>query len=193
MLIPKSKVHTISNSPGRYVKLSDEEAARIQIDQMFYMNYDKDIEKSKKMEDWLAWFLPNRNIPFYRVPLLKGLPYVCTFQDEEKCIRESGKVDTLLHLFKSKDSNKHGVSLVLQDDIEVTDMHRLRLAANLVPDDWDVIRFDCPLENENNLPNLNNYVFQTNQGRAFEPFVDHSRAMLLRDDKFDKIIDIARS
>ena len=73
----------------------DEEAARIPIDQMFYMNYDKDIEKSKKMEDWLWWFLPNENVPFYRVPLFKGLPYVCTFDDEEKGIKESSKVDTL--------------------------------------------------------------------------------------------------
>ncbi|GFH61568.1 hypothetical protein CTEN210_18044 [Chaetoceros tenuissimus] len=167
----------------------DEEAARIPIDQMFYMNYEEDIEKSKKMEDWLSWFLPHRNIPFYRLPLMKGLPYVCAFEDEEKCIKESGKVDTLLHLMQSNEYNTRGTSLILQDDVEITDMHRLRLAANLVPDDWDVIRFDCPLEKDTSLPNLNNYVFQTNQGRAFYPFLDNSRAMLLRDDKFEKIAD----
>ncbi|GFH61567.1 hypothetical protein CTEN210_18043 [Chaetoceros tenuissimus] len=167
----------------------DEEATRISIDQMFYMNLDEDIEKSKKMEDWLSWFLPNRGIPFYRLPLMKGLPYVCDFEDEEKCIRESGKVDTLLHLMQSNEYNTRGTSLNLQDDVEITDMHKLRLAANLVPDDWDVIRFDCSLESDNSLPNLNNYVFQTNQGREIRPFLDNSRIMLLRDDKFEKIAD----
>ena len=167
----------------------DEASVLMSIDQMFYMNYDKDIEKKQKMEDWLSWFLPNRHISFYRVPLLKGLPYVCAFDDEEKCIKESGKVDTLLYLMHSKKFKKHGVSLVLQDDVQVTDMHRLRLAANLVPCDWDVIRFDCPLESENDLPNWNNYAYQTNQGRKIQPFVDSSRVMLLRDDKFDKIAE----
>ena len=95
---------------------------------------------------------------------MKGLPYVCAFEDEEKCIKESGKVDTLLHLMQSNEYQTSGTSLVLQDDIEVTHMHRLRFSANLVPDDWDVIRFDCPLENDNTLPNLNKYVFQMNQG-----------------------------
>ena len=31
-----------------------------------------DIEKSKKMEDWLSWFLPNRNIPFYLKNIYKN-------------------------------------------------------------------------------------------------------------------------
>ncbi|GFH61659.1 hypothetical protein CTEN210_18135 [Chaetoceros tenuissimus] len=167
----------------------NEEAARIPIDQMFYMNYEKDIEKKQKMKDWLSWFLPNRGIPFYRLPLMKGLPYVCDFEDEEKCIRESGKVDTLLHLMQSNEYKTSGTSLILQDDIEVTHMHRLRVAANLVPNDWDVIRFDCPIESDNHLPNLNNYVFQTNQGRDMHPFLDYSRVMLLRNEKFDKIAE----
>ena len=133
--------------------------------------------------------MPNRGIPFYRLPLLKGLPYVCSFEDEEKCIKESGMVDTLLHLLQSKEYKMEGVSLVLQDDFEVTDMHKLRIAANLVLDDWDIIRFDCPLEGENHMPNLNNYVFQTNQGRDSRHFLDRSRAILLRDDKIEKIAD----
>lgn len=165
----------------------DESYVRISIDQMFYINNDEDIEKRQKMEEWLSWFLSNRGIPFYRVPLFKGLPYVCAFQDEERCIKESGMVDTLLRLFQSKEYKMNGVSLVVQYDFEITDMHKLRLAANLVPDDWDVIRFDCPLESDNKLPNLNNYVFQTNQGRDIRPFLDRSRVMLLRDDKFEKI------
>lgn len=157
----------------------------IPIDHFFYINLDEEIEKKEKMESWLSWFLPNRGIRFSRVPAMKGLPYICDFDDKERCIRESGLVDTTLNLIHSKKFMRSGVSLVLSDNFEVTDMHKLRMSANLVPDDWDIIRFDCYKESGEEFPMLNDYVFETRKGRG--KFFGGSHAMLLRNDKLDRV------
>lgn len=157
----------------------------ITIDHFFYINLDEEIEKKEKMESWLSWFLPNRGIRFSRVPAMKGLPYICDFDDKERCIRESGLVDTTLNLIHSKKFKRSGVSLVLSDNFEVTDMHKLRMSANLVPDDWDIIRFDCYKESGEEFPMLNDYVFETRKGRG--KFFGGAHAMLLRNDKLDRV------
>jgi hypothetical protein len=122
----------------------------IHIDHIYYINMDNRTDKRDFMESWLQPFSKQHSIPYQRISALSG-------DDDDACKKlEAKEVNTRLiqncrgkrGLLKSNlnimdNYNTTGYTLVLEDDHEIKDYKTLLEAANKVPDDWDVIRFDC--------------------------------------------------
>ena len=89
-------------------------------------------------ESWLS----NQSIPYERIEAIRGESTGCVVRKTNpmRCAGISGVRETNLHIMKHK--NTSGLTLVLEDDVYVqTD--RLMYWVRQVPNDWDIIRFDC--------------------------------------------------
>lgn len=108
------------------------------IDHIYYINLDKNTQRRKNMEKWLSK-LP---MEYQRVSAMRGNETTCNKHKQgERCVGLSGLAYTNLHIMNSL--NVSGLTLVLEDDFVVKNMSRLISSIQLVPDDWDVLRWDC--------------------------------------------------
>jgi hypothetical protein len=93
------------------------------------------------MEFWLQ----HQPIPYQRINATVGDPKGCVrnHNTPNRCRGISGIVKTLTGIIDNE--NTTGVSLVLEDDMFPLDidLSRLEEAIKYVPNDWDLIRFDC--------------------------------------------------
>mmetsp|Transcript_25802 Transcript_25802/g.44049 ORF Transcript_25802/g.44049 Transcript_25802/m.44049 type:complete len:361 (-) Transcript_25802:87-1169(-) len=108
------------------------------IDRVYYINVEKNYERRFLMESWLN----QTNLPFERAPGLAGQTDSCV--DEKNgphCIGISGLIRSNFNIMDNL--NTEGITLVVEDDFVVRDMKKLILSTHLVPDDWDVLRWDC--------------------------------------------------
>jgi hypothetical protein len=110
------------------------------IDKIIYHNLARNQLRRKSMEHWLS----EQPIPYTRAEGLTGNTTGCAsnIQTEARCRGVSGLLFTLVHIIDHY--NMTGTTLILEDDIIIVDkyLERLELALPLVPDDWDIIRFD---------------------------------------------------
>ena len=108
------------------------------IDRIYYINLDHRLLRRAIMENWLS----KQPIPYQRVSAFQGDSDVCV---EEKhgtpCIGISGVARSNLHIMDHLSTK--GITLVLEDDIVIKDMDKLLTSVNLVPPDWDILRWDC--------------------------------------------------
>ena len=111
---------------------------RVSIDRIYYINLDERHIKRAIMENWLS----KQPIPYQRVSAMRGDTNVCVeLKQGPICVGVSGVARTNLYIIDKL--NTTGITLVLEDDIAITDMEKLLASVNLVPPDWDVLRWDC--------------------------------------------------
>jgi hypothetical protein len=129
------------------------------IDRIYYINMEKNVLRRQLMESWLQ----NQPTPYKRIKALIGLP-------SDECKGDKGTTKNcrgivgLLHSLVSiiDNENTTGLSLVVEDDYALADPghRRLQEALKMIPDDWDLIRFDCWGETKGvKLREINQFVF----------------------------------
>jgi hypothetical protein len=115
------------------------------MDRIYYINVDKRKDKSNFMESWLKPFSEKYSIPYQRISA-KSWDDSCNNKlDDEaamlRCRGVKGLRNSNLHIMDTY--NTTGYTLVLEDDFQILNYTRLLDGVKKVPDDWDVIRFDC--------------------------------------------------
>jgi hypothetical protein len=113
-----------------------------QIDRIYYSNLQKNSLRRQNMETWLQ----NQPIPYKRINATIGVDNKCVKgkNNGSRCRGVSGISRTLVGIIDNE--NTTGLSLVLEDDFVINDaknLERLQEAFKMVPDDWDIIRFEC--------------------------------------------------
>lgn len=136
------------------------------VERIFYSNLEKNVKRKTMMNFWLNED-PLRRVPFKRIGARIGDPSMdqCITNKNitKRCQGVAGLARTLLHILDNEDTT--GMFLVLEDDFFISDSGFRRLEASLamVPDDWDMIRFDCRDINQVDLQWLNPFVARSNE------------------------------
>jgi GR25 family glycosyltransferase involved in LPS biosynthesis len=132
------------------------------IDRIYYMNLEKNSLRRQAMDLWLQ----KQTVPFQRINATVGSPSDQCAPKKSKpavCRGISGLTRTLLGIMDHE--NTTGLTMIFEDDYVVTDGHfdRLQEALKMVPDDWDLIRFDCWGKERVEFREINQYVFETSK------------------------------
>ena len=113
----------------------------ISIDRIYYINMDKNQGRRAFMEGWLS----KQTIPFERISGRAGDPSSDTCQqgkaDPDRCRGIAGLAKTVVSTIESY--NTTGLTFVFEDDYFAVNISRLEESIAVVPDDWDILRFDC--------------------------------------------------
>jgi hypothetical protein len=134
------------------------------IDHVYFSNLEKNKIRRQSMDFWMD-----------NDPLLKAThkrinatisdpprdQCVPTKNHPKRCRGLAGITRTLLGILD--DENTTGLSLVLEDDYVITDprLQRMEASLELVPEDWDLIRFDCLQTEQVHLQWINPFVANT--------------------------------
>jgi hypothetical protein len=118
---------------------------KLTLDNIFYLNLPRRVDRDKSMMRWLPNLSKNYNdIPIHRVKAIPGNSSAqcdVMHNDPREC---RGIMSILMNNIRIFDSNIGGdIFMVLEDDIQKFNPVRVEAAMNVVPNDWDVIRFDC--------------------------------------------------
>jgi len=166
------------------------------IERVYYSNLDKNVLRKNMMEFWLNQD-KSRTIPYKRIAAHVG----DTEKDQcvedknatKRCQGVAGLARTLLHILTNETMN--GTSLILEDDFFITDpaFKRMEASIALVPDDWDVIRFDCrDIYDQVDLKWLSPFVAKSNEFRHQKNctrcfFCGGTHAMLVREESTERL------
>ena len=113
-------------------------SAMTHIDRIYYINLDHRHIRRGIMESWLS----QQDIPYQRVAGQDGRPDICIPNKEgPRCVGISGLAQT--NVFIMDHLETEGITLVVEDDFVIRDMKKLLASVQLVPPDWDVLRWDC--------------------------------------------------
>ena len=167
------------------------------IDRVYYSNLEKNVLRKAMMNFWLNEDPLVRTIPYKRIGAMVGdLSQDKCKEGKNKpnqCRGVAGLARTLLHILDNEPTN--GTSLILEDDFFITDpgFRRIEASVAMVPDDWDVIRFDCREIWQVDLQWLNPFVVRTNQfrerinctSRCY--FCGGTHAMLVREESISRL------
>jgi hypothetical protein len=142
------------------------------VDRIYYHNLDKNTLRRQHMESWLS----EQPIVYKRVPAQIGEPDGCIENKNtpNRCRGMSGIAKTLTGILDNE--NTTGVSLVLEDDVIPMDKDRwsrMMEAIKYVPDDWDIIRFDCWGANDYGMRYVNGFVVDTRKPKIIKNCADH--------------------
>ena len=116
----------------------------IQIDRLYYINLEHRWIRRGVMEHFMTEFSTKTGIPHQRVLGQRGQNNTCVFYKQGRsCVGISGLAKTNVDIIETL--NTTGITMVLEDDFVVTpEMYeKLLLSVKLIPDDWDIIRWDC--------------------------------------------------
>jgi hypothetical protein len=112
----------------------------IRINRIYFINLDINTRRRAFMERWLS----NQTIPFERIPGKVGdSSDTCKKikSDPTRCRGIAGLAKSDISIIDSY--NTTGLTLVLEDDCIAKNMTLLHESISVVPNDWDVIRFNC--------------------------------------------------
>lgn len=108
------------------------------IDRIYYINMDHRHLKRAIMESWLS----QQDIPYSRVAAKSGQTDSCVPKKRgPRCIGISGLAQSNVFIMDKLETK--GITLVIEDDFVIRDMSKLLASVQLVPPDWDVLRWDC--------------------------------------------------
>ncbi|KAL7573361.1 hypothetical protein ACA910_011721 [Epithemia clementina (nom. ined.)] len=112
------------------------------IQRIYYINLDKNVKRKESMESSLSNVQPR--VPFKRFPAMTGTLNVSSChpkkRDPARCRGLTGLSRTVIKLMDTE--NMTGISLVLEDDFDIaSNLTIIQQAIDLVPGDWDIIRF----------------------------------------------------
>ena len=112
----------------------------MEINRIYYINLEKNGFRRRLMESWLE---DVGNIPFQRIDAQRGMDEACVSNKRDKCKGIAGLGMTLLYTLDQL--NHTGISLVFEDDFVLNHngLDLINKALQLVPDDFDILRFDC--------------------------------------------------
>jgi hypothetical protein len=118
----------------------------ITIDRIYYTNLDSNPKRKEFMEDWLR---TNQTVaPFQRISGQVGTSSdVCGGKklaaSTARCKGVAGLSKSMVSIIDNFDTS--GMTLVLEDDFRIWDLDGLVSTLNRlpIPQDWDVLRFDC--------------------------------------------------
>jgi hypothetical protein len=113
------------------------------VNRVYYINLESNPKRRAMAESWLS----QQPVPYQRINATVGSsdPKACVSskQQPNRCRGLSGLVMTELDIIRNH--NTSGLTLVLEDDFivnrPINQLVNVTLA--LVPDDWDIIRWDC--------------------------------------------------
>jgi hypothetical protein len=165
------------------------------VDRIYYINMEKNPQRRDFMESWLS----KQSIPYERFRGRRGDRDVCIESknwDKYRCIGISGLAKTNIGVMDTL--NTTGITLILEDDFYISpaNMNRLLQSVAMVPNDWDIIRWDCHGFIPPTFPWINDYVFQASYNDidgcnqtdgATCWFCGGTHAMLWRDSSIDKL------
>jgi hypothetical protein len=142
--------------------LVDDTNRSVKIDRIYYHNLPKNHHRRQSMEVWLQ----DQAIPYERINATVGDKHSCVLKhnNTNRCRGIAGICKTLDGILQNKDTT--GVTMVLEDDIIPLDLNldRLEESLKMVPNDWDIIRFDCWGLNDFHFPLwVNDYVVDTSK------------------------------
>jgi hypothetical protein len=109
------------------------------IDRIYYINLDNRPFRRAIMEAWLS----EQSIPYERVAAQRGQPGDTCVEGKTgpRCMGMSGLARTYFHIMDNL--NTTGLTLVIEDDFVIRRMQTLLPSVNLIPQDWDMLRWDC--------------------------------------------------
>ena len=111
------------------------------INRIYYINLDNNPGRRVFMEDWLQ----DQPIPYERVRASVGGPddsCVPAKSDPARCRGLAGVARSNVHIIDNY--NTSGYTLVLEDDMIIKSFTRLEESLlQMVPSDWDIVRWDC--------------------------------------------------
>jgi hypothetical protein len=141
------------------------------IDRIYYHGLEKNTLRRQNMELWLK----DQPITYKRIAATVGEPGVCVKPKNtpNRCKGMDGIAKTLTGMIDNE--NMTGVSLVLEDDVVPLDQDLRRLEASMkyVPDDWDIIRFDCWGTQDYGLDYVNQFIIDTHIVRKIKTCKHH--------------------
>jgi hypothetical protein len=114
------------------------------IDRIYYINIDNRTDKRDFMESWLKPFSKQYSILYQRVSAKSwddSCNRIVNDVAKKNCLGVKGLRNTNIDIMNHY--NTTGYTLVLEDDFQITDYTRLLDGVKKVPNNWDVIRFDC--------------------------------------------------
>ena len=133
-----------------------------EIQQLYYINLDENTKRKSFMQHWLA----KQGISYERVPAIRGVggssECVSKYHPGRWCKGVSSWTSSLLSIMDKKKTA--GLTVVVEDDVYLP-TKKIKSYISLVPTDWDVIRFDCNLDNKvpKTFKTFGKLVFKTNQ------------------------------
>ena len=142
----------------------------IHLDRIYFINLDRNVIRREIMEHQLSMVAYDygRNhhydIEYHRVAALKGQNDTCISRiNGKRCIGVSGLIMSNLYIMDHL--NITGTTLVLEDDFVIDDLEKLLKTVYLVPQDWDILRWDCKA---GPLPEFQQYTyaFKTSQNAS---------------------------
>lgn len=142
------------------------------IKRIFYINLDKNVIRRQMIESKLAK-QDLRNISVERVAAKAGGPEdTCRdiVGNPDKCRGVAGLALTNIDIIQKNDL-QDGLTLVLEDDAHISDIGILMASTKLLPDDWDVVRWNCDtvMQPPEEFEKINDYVFRTKFTGKCEP------------------------
>lgn len=167
------------------------------VERIYYINLKKNTERRNQTEEWLK----RQSIPYQRIEALVGTDNDTCLEGmtPQRCRGIIGLAKTNLEIMKSHDVS--GLTLVFEDDYVVQrDLRQaVRDTLQLVPNDWDIIRWDCKGPVRSSFPVLvktnETVVFRTahllpcrgGMNESFCKFCGSTHAMLWRETSLPKI------
>ena len=102
-------------------------------------------------------------IPFHPIELELGHQGGCMpLTKNSVCIKNHAMIETLVSTIIEKKETA-GYTLVLRGTYKVTNLTLLEQSISMVPDDWDVIRWDCQGEVPSSFQHVNDHVFRSSE------------------------------
>lgn len=115
------------------------------ISQMYYINLDGRRDRNKMMLESVTPLFERKKIPFARVSgAVVTDEVICPARfnwTERRCRGVAGDLES--HLKILDELPIVGNTLILEDDYNITSIDAMETAVAHVPEDWEVIRFDC--------------------------------------------------
>ena len=151
------------------------------LDHIYYINVDKRTDKRDFMESWLEPFSETYSIPYQRISARTSDESCDKIKDDKhmrKCRAVKGLRNSNLYIMDHY--NTTGYTLVVEDDYQITNYTRLLNSVKKVPQDWDVIRFDCWGKPLDDFPQFD-FGYRTNK----RGYCGGTHAVLWRSDRLD--------
>ena len=176
-------------------RLAEQRAHEQTVSRIYYINLRKNAQRREVMESWLS----NQPIPFERINAKVGStdPEDCVVgkQNPDRCNGIVGLAESELDIIQNH--NTSGLTLVFEDDFVMDKPldEIVQRTLRLVPDDWDLIRWDCwgpPLDTFDVLSTGEVFrTYGTNRDTTFfvvmNWFCGGTHAMLWRDKSVSKL------
>ena len=132
------------------------------IKQMYYINLDYRQDRNTFMLEHVVPRFQQKGIPYARVSARTGNGEHCVSgkNQTKRCKGIVGLIKSNLYILEKLPIVEN--TLILEDDWSIKSIDALNKAVDVVPKDWDIIRFDCWGKPPTSFapPNMNN-VFRT--------------------------------